>query len=162
MELCKWHKVSKSIKVHGFMFQVLIDSDCPFYLVFKYIMPQTGYYSSEIHPILPHGQTTIFWSGGWGGEFWDITFFSLSGLFCFGRQKPVKGLFNKKEIGPGWWEAFDQFFPMTLKCRNFLLEIAQPHFPPSQKHDGLIIHPCLHSSRIGCAVLWFWFFFKDQ
>lgn len=92
--------------------------------------------------------------GGWG-EFWDITFFSPSGLFCFGRQKPVKGLFNKKEIGPGWWEAFDQFFPMTLKCRNFLLEIAQPHFPPSQKHDGLMIHPCWHSSRIGCAVLWF-------
>lgn len=104
-------QVILSVKPHKsawFTFQVLRQS-LLFFLVLMFILlipPQAGYYSSEVHPILPYGQTIIFLMGrGEGGGAANLgheIFFSSSGfaLFCFGGQKPVKGLFNIKKAGP--------------------------------------------------------------
>ena len=83
VELRNWCTCSvKPMKMHDVTFQVL-GQWLSFLLLFKYIMlipPQTGYYSSDTHPILPCRQTIIFFKGG--GQSWGITFF-LNLRLCF-------------------------------------------------------------------------------
>lgn len=133
-------QVILSVKPHKsawFTFQVLRQS-LLFFLVLMFILlipPQAGYYSSEVHPILPYGQTIIFLMGRGegGGQIWGMKFFShLRVLLYFvlvGKSLWKDCLTSKKQDQNSGRQLLDFFFPW-LFCPGMSFW-KLPSLPPS-------------------------------